>query len=188
MMIQVVSKFHVPMSSRRDMEISLHFVPLQAAKDPACAPATTGGLLELLLPFGFAQDMPDMRITLHLLLEQHGVLLKQMHSAGVDPVAPVRGVFAQHIAREDAVARSVLHVDVEVGAGHGDDDIQINLQVVRYAFFDGEEVRFMSTVPTAELGEGEAGGDYDEKERRVAPRGAAARVGGFGFGYMSDDD
>lgn len=101
--IQVVAKFHVPVSSGRDMEISLHFVPLQATKDPACTPATTGGFLEFLLPLGFAQDMPDMRIALHLLLEQHGVLLEQMHPAGVDPVAPVRGVFAQHIAREDAV-------------------------------------------------------------------------------------
>lgn len=51
--IQVIAHFHVSVPARRDVEIPLHLVPLQAAKDAtapprATAPAETGGSLELL--------------------------------------------------------------------------------------------------------------------------------------------
>lgn len=126
-MIQVLSKLHIPMASRRDMKISLHFVPLQATENPTRALASPRRLFELLPPLDLVQDMPDMGIALHLLFKQHGVLLEQMHAPSVDPMAPARGVLAQHVTREDPIARSILHVDVKVVAGHGDDDIEVDL-------------------------------------------------------------
>lgn len=83
----------------------------------------------------------------------------QFMAAG--PTHPRRRVAAQHVAREDAVARGILDVDVEVGAEHGDDDVEVDLEFVGDAFFDGEEVGFVAGVPAAELGEGEEGADYD---------------------------
>lgn len=52
-MIQMIAHFHVSVPARRDVEIPLHLVPLQAAKDAtapprATAPAEAGGPLELL--------------------------------------------------------------------------------------------------------------------------------------------
>lgn len=111
-MIQMVPKLHIPMPSRRDMEIPLDFIPLQAAKHPTRTAPPPRGPLELLLPLSLAQDMANMRVALHLVLEQQGVVLEQMHAAGADPVRPVRGVLAQQVAGQDAVARGVLHVDV----------------------------------------------------------------------------
>ncbi len=49
----MLAHFHVSVPARRDVEIPLHLVPLQAAKDAttpprATAPAEAGGPLELL--------------------------------------------------------------------------------------------------------------------------------------------
>ena len=46
------------------------------------------------------------------------------------PLRPARGVFAQQVAGEGAVTGGVLHVDVQVGAAHGDDDVEVDLHVV----------------------------------------------------------
>lgn len=54
------------------------------------------------------------------------------------PMRPGGGVFAQQVAGQGAVAGRVLHVDVQVGAAHGDDDIEVDLHIVRNAFLDGE--------------------------------------------------
>lgn len=120
-----------------------------------------------------------MGIPLHFLLEQQGVVFEQMHPAGVDPMAPAGRILAQHVTRQDSIAGGILHVDVEVGAEHGNDYVQVDLQVVRHAFFDREQLRFMATVPSAEFGEGEIGGDDEEEERGVAPGGAPSGIGGF---------
>jgi len=72
---------------------------------------------------------------------------------------------------------------VQVGAEHGDDDVEVYLQFVGDAFFDAEEVGFVAGVPATEFGEGKEGADYDEGEGGVAACGAATGVGGFGFGW-----
>ena len=43
---------------------------------------------------------------------------------------------------------------MEVGTEHGDDNVEVYLEVVGDAFFDGEEVGFAAGVPAAEFGEG----------------------------------
>jgi hypothetical protein len=44
---------------------------------------------------------------------------------------------------------------------HGEDYVEVYLEVVGDAFFDGEEVRFVAGVPAAEFGEGEENGNDD---------------------------
>ncbi len=104
-----------------------------------------------------------------------------MHPLRINPVIPARRVAREHVPGKDAVAAGVLDVDVQVGAFHGEDDVEVDLEFVGNAFFDAEEVGFVAMVPAEELGEGEDGGDDDESEGGVAARGAAASVGGFCF-------
>ena len=122
-----------------------------------------------------------MRILFLLLRQILPLPLQRIHP--LNPLSPVRGVLGQHVAREDAVARGVLHVDVQVRTEHRDYDVEVYLQFVGDAFFDAEEVRFVPGVPAPELGEGEDGADYDEEEGCVAAGGGAPGVGGFRFGW-----
>lgn len=110
--------------------------------------------------------MRHMRILLLLLGQILPLPLQRIHP--LDPLSPVRCVLGQHVAREYAVARSVLHVDVEVGAEHRDYDVEVYLQVVGYALFNAEEMRFVAGIPAAQLGEGQHGADYDQEKGRVA--------------------
>ena len=71
---------------------------------------------------------------------------------------------------------------MQVGTEHRDHDVEVDLQLVRDALLDAEEVRFAAGVPAAELGEGKDGADEDEEEGRVAAGGGAPGVGGFRFG------
>ena len=183
-MIQMLPKLHITMPPRRNMKVPLHLIPLQAPINPTTRPRHTPPqprrLLEPPLLPPMPQHMPDMRILLLLLGPILTSPLQRIHPLG--PLPPVRGVLGQHVAGEDAVARGVLHVDVQVGAEHRDDDVEVNLQVVGDAFLDAEEVLFVAGVPSAELGEGEEGADADEEEGCVAAGGGAPGVGGFRFG------
>lgn len=96
-------------------------------------------------------------------------------------MVPARRISREHVPSEDAITAGVLDVDVEVGAFHGKDDVEVYLEFVRDAFFDAEEVCFVAMVPAEELGEGEDSGDYDESEGGVSAGGAAASIGGFCF-------
>ena len=76
-----------------------------------------------------------------------------MHPAlHINPLLPRRGISLQHIPREDSVAAGILYIDVEVGTEHGDDNVEVYLEVVGDAFFDGEEVGFVAGVPAVEFG------------------------------------
>lgn len=184
-MIQMLPELHIPMSPRRDMEVPLHLIPLQTTINPTTrsghAPPQPRRFLKPPLLPPMTQHMPHMRILLLLLSQILALPLERVHP--LDPLPPVRGVLGQHVAGEDAVARGVLHVDVQVGTEHRDYDVEVDLQFVRDAFLDAEEVRFVAGVPAAELGEGEDGADEDEEEGRVAARGGASGVGGFRFGW-----
>ena len=146
------------MSPRRNMKIALHLIPLQTPKNPTSLrlhpPLHPRRLLELpLLTPHFPQHMSHMRIL--LLLLQSLPTLQLMHPAlHINPLLPRRGVPLQHIAREDPVAAGILDVNVEVATLHGDNNVEVYLEVVRDAFFDGEKVGFMAGVPSAEFGEG----------------------------------
>ena len=181
----MLPELHVPMSPRGNMKVPLHLVPLQAPIHPTArarhAPPQPRRFLEPSLLLPMPQHMPHVRILLLLLRQILPLPLQRIHP--VDPLPPVRRVLRQHVAGEYAVARGVLHVDVQVGTEHRDHDVEVDLQRVRDALFDAEEVRFAAGVPAAELGEGKDGADEDEEEGRVAAGGGAPGVGGFRFGW-----
>ncbi len=179
--VQMLPEFHIPVPSRRDVEIPLHLIPLQTAKHPTAIrhlpPLHPRRLLEVpLLTPHLPKHVPDVRVL--LLLLHHLPALQRMASR---PARPSGRIAPQHVAGEDPIARRILDVDVEVGAEHGDDDVEVYLEFVGDAFLDGEEVGFVAGVPSSELGEGEEGTDDDEEEGRVAAGGCATGVGGFGF-------
>lgn len=72
---------------------------------------------------------------------------------------------------------------MQIAAVHGNDDVEIDLHLVRDALFDGEEVGFMAAVPAEEFAEGEEEGDENKDEGGVAAGRAATGIGGFGFGW-----
>ena len=187
MMIQMLADFHVAVPAGGNVEIALNFVPIQTPINPTVVqrlapPTPPRRLLKLPLPrhpANFPKHMRHMRVL--LLLPVHFTAFERVHALGINPVAPGRRVARQHVPGKDAVTASVLDVDVQVAAFHGEDDVEVDLELVGDALFDAEEVGFVAMVPAEELGEGEEGGDYDEGEGSIAARGAAAGVGGLGF-------
>lgn len=103
------------------------------------------------------QHMAHMRILLLFPRQILPLSLQRIHP--LNPLFPVRSVFGQHVACEYAIARGVLHVDVQVGTKHWDHDIEVYLQFVGDAFLDAEEMSFVAGVPAVELSEGEDGAD-----------------------------
>ena len=151
-MIKMIPKLHISMPSSRDVKIPLHLIPRQAPKNATTAPPPARRATKL--PLGapdLTQDMSRMGIPLELLLLRHGQVIEQMHPLGIDPLIPIGRIFAQLLAREDAIAAGVLNIDVEVGAAHGDDDVEVDLQLVRHALLDGKQMRFVAAIPAPEL-------------------------------------
>jgi hypothetical protein len=64
---------------------------------------------------------------------------------------------------------------VEGVAGHADDGVEVELEVVRDTLFDGKVVRFSATEPGAEFSDGEERADGEDQD---GPLPAAARGGG----------
>lgn len=116
------------MASRRDMKIPLHFIPRQTPKNPTTPLPTPRSPAKL--PSGaphLRQNMTRMRIPLKLLLLRHGQMIQEMHALGIHPLRPTGRIFAQRLPRQDAIAAGILHVDVEIGAAHGNDDVEVDL-------------------------------------------------------------
>ena len=90
--------------------------------------------------------------------------MRLVHALLVTPLGPGGGIFLQHFAGEDAVSRCVLHVDGDVFAMHGDDDIDVDLQGMRDALFNAETVCHGASKPTAGLAEDERDGGDEEEE------------------------
>lgn len=140
------------MTSSRDVKIPLHLIPRQAAKNATTAPPAPRRTTKLALGApDLVQDMSGVGIPLELLLLGDGEVIEQMHALGVDPLIPIGRVFAQLVARQDAIAAGVLHVDMEVGAAHGHHDVQVDLQLVRHALLHGKQMRFVPAIPAPEL-------------------------------------
>lgn len=116
------------MPSRSDVKIPLHLIPRQASKDATTTPSTPRSPAKL--PPGapdLTQDMSGMRIAFELLLLRHRQVIEQMHPLSIHPLIPIGRIFAQRLPREDAIAAGILHVDVEIGAAHGNDDVEVDL-------------------------------------------------------------
>lgn len=161
--VQVLAHLHVPMSPRGDVEIALHLVPIDAPIHPTriASPPHPWRLCELPPP------LPRPEVIMHVLLPRILLLLllppilrrANPPAPTRRPRVPSRRFPRQHIPGQDAVATSVLHVDVQIPALHGDDDVEVDLQIVRDALFHAEGVRGGPSHPAAELGGGEVEAD-----------------------------
>ena len=138
-MIQVRRLLHIPVPARRDMEIALQLIPLQAPVNPtrvrdlAPAHARALGKLPTMSP-RLAEHMVDMDVLLLRgqpilgLVAERLVLVfaaVQLEVALLHPQHPARVLAAQHVACQDAVAGCVLDVHAQFFAGHVDDDVEV---------------------------------------------------------------
>lgn len=110
------------------MKIPLHFIPLQASKNPTRirrSPNPRRLRKFLLLP-----RSPKLVVYIpHILPTGQSILSlpKLMHVFALAPLAPGCRIFTQHFSCEGAVAGGILHVYVEVRAAHGDDYVEVYL-------------------------------------------------------------
>lgn len=184
----MLPKLHVPVAPRRDVKIPLHLIPLQAPINPTRLPLPPypWRLRKLPSPLPLRQHVVHVLFLLNLArpaaAATAAAAVQPMHALGVDPLLPVRGVAPQQVAGEDAVARGVLHVDVQVRTAHGDDDVEVDLQVVRDALLDAEVVRLVALPPAVQLREGEEQADGEEEGGDLAAAAGGEGVGWFGFG------
>lgn len=139
-MIQMRRHLLIPMSPRRNMEIPLHLIPLQAAIYPtrirSFPPPQRRALSKLAprIPPHLPKDMMHMRILLLttqpslILMAQRLILMPAavgLVIALLHPQTPARVLAFEQVAGENAVARGVLDVDAERVAGHVDDDVEV---------------------------------------------------------------
>ncbi len=117
--IQMLAKLHIPMPSRRDMKIPLHLVPLQTPINPTSPRLAPHPRRLAELPPPPAQRQNIMHVHLLFLQLPHLRSMQAMHPLRINPLLPIRRIPLQHIARQDAIARRILNVDVQVAAFHG---------------------------------------------------------------------
>ena len=129
----------------------LQFRSLRPLRTPLRLP---NNIMHMLLPKPLILRPPRARHNLTLL-----ILSQLMLPILINPLQPVRVLELQHLLGVDAVPGRVVHVDVEVRTAHGDDHVDVYLQVVADTFFDEEGVVFVAAPPAGELTEGEEGCD-----------------------------
>ena len=85
----------------------------------------------------------------HLFPARHTIVpyTKSMYAFALPPLAPACWVFSQHLAGESPITRRILHVDMQIGAFHCNDDVEVYLQVVRDALLDGEGLGGVAIEP-----------------------------------------
>ena len=108
---QMLSKLHIPMPPRRDMEIPLHLITLQTAKNPTRIIRQSPRRLRRLPkrplpPPHLTQHMTNMGILLLSLLPRRAIALvrRPMHVLPLRPQRPGCRVPPQHVPREDPVS------------------------------------------------------------------------------------
>lgn len=135
-MRQMLPQLTITMSTRGNMEIPLHLIPLQTPINPTSIrllppphPWTLRKLPPRIAP-NLAHNMVHMRVLLlraqpvTLLVVKRLVLVRAV-VALLHPQFP-RGFFAlEEVACEDAVTGGVLDVDAERVAGHVDDYVEV---------------------------------------------------------------
>jgi hypothetical protein len=163
--VQVFSKLHISVSASSDVEISLYFVALQTSEDAATVrlPAYPGSLAELPLP-----RLAQLLMYVPQLFPTRDLLIIPLVQLMCSPLQVLASPLCQ-----GAVAGSVLHVDVEVGAAHGYNDVEVYLHVVGDAFLDGELLGGGAGVPARYLGPREVDACENEGDR---PGGGVAAL------------
>ena len=157
--IQMFAPLEIPMAPCRDVKIPLDLVSLQTAINstgaPRISPSQPGRLSKLfLLADHLSQHVPHMSVLLQLGFHLTGLLQSVQSSLGIHPLHPTSRVLYQHVAGENAVATGVLDIYVQIIAGHGDYYVEVDLKVMRDAFFHAKQVGFMPAIPTTEFCEG----------------------------------
>lgn len=197
MVQMLLTPFCVPVSSRGDVEITLDLVSLHAAKD-----ATRVGLLSARQSRGAAKLLAPSRLAeifVHILLFlvlaelfdnpawiMRLVLAQLLSRMPLDdharaPRIPHRRCHRQHLPREHSVSTCVLHVDMQVFTLHCDDDVQVQLQVVRDALLHAEGVCRRSRPPAPELGDCEPCTEDNDGDGPHAAIVGFGEVGLLGF-------
>lgn len=184
-MFQVLAKLHISVSSSSDVKVALHLVAVQTAEYPARIrgspdPRCLGELLLLLL----VQVVVHLQVV-HLPLLANTLLVQLVHALlGVlaRPLRPAGRVLSQQVASEGAITRGILHVHVQVGAAHGDNDIEIDLHFVRDALFDGEGLSRCSGEPARGFSPGQPDACEDERDGPGGGIAALDEVGLLRFG------
>lgn len=165
------------------MEISLNLVQVQTAKDPAAIRATAAqprSLPPLRPPPAQRDDVVDVLLAEALVVrggrpplagDEPALLVptEAVHAHAVDPLRPVGRVLGQHLGGEDAVAGGVLDVDVEVGALHVHDDVEVELHLPPHPLLDRERVHLLAAPPPRQLRE-----DQHQRHHRHYHRPLAA--------------
>jgi hypothetical protein len=176
----------IPVPSRRDMKVSLNFISIQTPKNPTrIRHAFQSRRLAKLLRLRLAQLLMHIREIFPARVI--GILFAQLMQALVRllarPLRPVCRLVAQEVAGECAVAGCVLHVDSQVGAAHGDDDVEVYLHVVGDALFDGEGLRRCAGEPARYLGPREVYACEDEGDGPCGGVATFYEVCLFRFGW-----
>lgn len=76
-----------------------------------------------------------------------------------------------------------MDVDAERVAGHVDDYVEIELELVRDALFHAEVVLLCAAPPCFELVEAEEGADGEDQNGPLAAATGGCCIGSFGFGW-----
>jgi hypothetical protein len=188
-MVQVLlfAQFLIPMASRCNMKVSLDLVSIEAAEDSTRIrrASDTWCLAELPL-LCFAQLL--MHVPQLLPARIHAVVLAQLVHALLHllacPLCPVGRIVAEEVAGQGPVASRILHIDAQVGATHGYNDIEVDLHIVRHPLLDGEGLRRCAGEPARNFGPGEVDACEDQRHRPCRRIAALHKIRLFGFGCV----
>lgn len=175
------AKLHVSVTPRRDVEVSLDSVRVKAAVDTARVrhapiPRSLGELPRL----ARAQIVVHVFLLVSLLSLAALKLVNLLVLLG--PLLPARVVLGQRNASENAVARGVLDIDVQVPTAHGHHNVQVDLHFVSDSLLDAERVRRVAYPPPLSLRDREPYACYYQEECPVCALGSLLEVRLLRFG------
>lgn len=192
-MVKVLTLAHVSVAPRRNVEITLHLVQIQAAKNATTIrlppklrrlcplgllPTQRNNIVDMLLPKALL-IIPELQPTLVRVDLALAVPPELVDALGVHPLAPVGRIAMQTLLRHDAVASGVLDVDVDVVARHLDHDVEVDLEFVGDFLLDGEFVGFAAAPPAGDFGPDEEDGDDGHGDGPFAAARGARYILGF---------
>jgi hypothetical protein len=186
LVFQVLAKLLVAVATSGDVKVALDLVENKAAKDTAGVVVTT--LWHLWSPCKILPHVSSSDIVMDVVFlvvdasSFSGTAAQLVGALDAVPVRPEGGVACQGLTGHDTVSRSILNVDVQVDALHGDNNVEVDLHVVRDALFHAERVMCLAHVPPAHLGHCQRERGQGEEERPHSSIPCLCRVRGFGFG------
>lgn len=107
---------------------------------------------------------------------------ERVHTFLLAPLVPAGRILLEGITGQNSVAGSVLYIDVKVLTLHGDYDIEIDLEGMCDAMFDGVGMRCFAHEPAADFRYCEQASDEEENYSPYSSRRRSGHVCRFGFG------